>query len=81
MWENIIKAKDDYGDSTQPIQEQLMRAMDNTFALANKVADAVEKLNPDLPSDEQALLSLDRLTTLFMDFEDDLLRWVGAFGG
>ena len=81
MWENIIKAKDEYGDSSQPIQEQLDRAMRNTLSLINKVFEAAEKLDPNLPSDEQALLSLDRLTTLFMDFEDDLLRWVGAFGG
>ena len=49
MWKNIVKAKDDYGDEEQPIQEQLMLAMDNVFHLANKIAGIVENTNPDKP--------------------------------
>lgn len=81
MWENIIKAKDDYGDEDQPIQEQLMLAMDNVFHLANKIADVVENTDPDIPSNDKVLVSMDRLTVLFMDFEDNLMRWLKAFGG
>ena len=74
MWKNIVKAKDDYGDEEQPIQEQLMLAM-------NKIADIVENTNPDIPSNDKVLVSMDRLTILFMDFEDNLMRWLKAFGG
>ena len=81
MWESIIKAKDDYGDEDQLHSRTIDVGYGQCFHLANKIADVVENTDPDIPSNDKVLVSMDRLTVLFMDFEDNLMRWLKAFGG
>lgn len=76
MWEDILKEKDDYGDSPESIVNILIGAVNNAMDSTDKAVDIVQYTqNPDV------LKAADRLTTLFYDLEEELKRFIKAFEG